>query len=122
MKIKEIWIVQGSSGQYDEYWTWTHRAFESKEAAQSWIEKQSEVDYQGLEELEVLASEYCASLPTDGIETEEQWELFYKEEEKMVQKAKEEIQAKYPDADLTLGYDFNGYRVLDFPVVLETKE
>lgn len=122
MKVSEIWIVQGSSGQYDDYWAWPHRAFDSKEAAQAWIDKQPKVDYQALEELEVLVSEYRSSLSMDGIETEEQWQSFYEEEEKMAQKATEEIQAKYLSADLTQSYDFNGYRVLDFPVVLETEK
>lgn len=114
-----IWIVQGSSGQYDDYWSWAHKAFYSYEAAQAWIDKQAEVDYKALEELEVLSSEYRASLSTEGIETDEQWEAFYLEEEKMVQKATEEIQAKYPNADLTQNYDFNGYRVIEQPIELE---
>ena len=116
-----IWIVQGSSGQYDDYWTWAHKAFYSYEAAQAWIDNQSEVDYKALEELDQLASEYRGSLSADGIETEEQWEAFYVEEEKMVQKATEEIQAKYPNADLTQSYDFNGYRVIKQPIELEEK-
>ena len=37
----------------------------------------------------------------------------------MVQKATEEIQAKYPNADLTQSYDFNGYRVIEQPIELE---
>lgn len=115
-----IWIVQGSSGQYDDYRTWPHKAFYSYEAAQAWIDKQSEVDYRALEELEELTSEYRASLSTEGIETDEQWEAFYLEEEKMVQKATEEIQAKYPNADLTQSYyDFNGYRVIEQPIELD---
>lgn len=114
-----IWIVQGSSGQYDDYWTWAHKAFYSYEAAKAWIDKQSEVDYKALEELAVLASEYTASLSTEGIQTDEQWEAFYVEEGKMVQKATEEIQTKYPNADLTQSYDFNGYRVIEQPIELE---
>ena len=114
-----IWIVQGSSGQYDDYWTWAHKAFCSYEAAQAWIDKQPEVDYKALEELEELACEYRGSLSTEGIETDEQWEAFYLEEEKMVQKATEEIQAKYPNADLTQNYDFNGYHVIEQPIQLE---
>lgn len=115
-----IWIVRGSSGQYDDYWTWAHKAFYSYEAAQAWIDKQPVVDYKAIEELEILASEYRATLSTEGIETDEQWEAFYaEEEEKMVKRATEEIQAKYPNADLTQSYDFNGYRVIEQPIQLE---
>lgn len=114
-----IWIVQGSSGQYDDYWAWAHKAFYSYEAAQAWIDKQPVVDYEALQDLDNLVSEYRDSLPIDGIETDEQWEAFYAEEEKMVKRATEEIQAKYPNADLTQDYDFNGYRVIEQPIELE---
>lgn len=114
-----IWIVQGSSGQYDDYWTWAHKAFYSHKAAQAWIDRQADLDYQALEELEILAAEYRASLPMETPESEEQWIAFCAEEEKVVQKATEEIQAKYPSADLTQSYDFNGYRIIEQPIELE---
>lgn len=114
-----IWIVQGSAGQYDDHWSWPHKAFYSKEAAQAWIDSQPEVDYKVLKELEELQHDYRYSLSLEGVETEEQWEAFYAEEEKMVQRATEEIQAKYPNADLTQSYDFNGYRVIEQPIELE---
>lgn len=114
-----IWIVQGSRGQYDEYCSWAHKAFYSKEAAQAWVERQPEINYAALEALYALQANYTNELSTEGIETDQEWEAFYLEEERLVRKATEEIQAEYPNADLMMSYDFNGYYVVEQPIELE---
>jgi hypothetical protein len=107
--MNQIWIVKASSGQYDDYWSWNVIAFSTEQAAQDYIAAQPQVDYEASRELQELQTKYCAVFyeqqDTDNF-TDEQWDQYYDEEEKLNQKALAEVQARYPNADLSLNDDF----------------
>lgn len=106
--MNTIYIVKCSSGQYDEYWQWGVIAFSTEQAAQEYIDKQPKVNYLASAELEQLQDEYrsnfCDNNSTENF-TDEQWEEYNENEETLDMQALKEIQAKYPDADLTLSDD-----------------
>ena len=112
--MENIWIVKASSGQYDDYWSWSVMAFSTEQAAQEYIDAQPEVNYEASGELQKLQSEYCAVFyEQQDVKnfTDEQWEVYYEQEEILNQKALAETQFKYPNADLSLNDDFNGYSI-----------
>lgn len=112
--MKEVWIVKASSGQYDDRWEWDVIAFSTEQAAQDYIDAQPKVNYEASAELEQLQSEYRSNFyennSTENF-TDEQWDVYYENEETLDMQALKEIQAKYPDADLTLSDDFHGYSI-----------
>lgn len=112
--MSKIYIVKGSSGQYDDYWQWNVIAFSTEQAAQDYIDRQPKVNYEASAELEQLQSEYRSNFyennSTENF-TDEQWETHYEYEESLDMQALKEVQTKYPDADLTLSDDFHGYSI-----------
>lgn len=116
-----IWIVQASSGQYDDYNTWNVKAFTSKEKADKWVEKN-----RAKVEVDVLAQNYLRKLEYKYFDevyhatknatlTDEEIDNLY---EMSQDKAYKETQEKYPEADLTIDEDFNGYFVSEQSVEL----
>lgn len=118
-----IWIVQASFGEYDNFWATNIKAFTSQEAAQAWVDAQSPVDYKALDELEELSYQYTSTLNYSQCEHSKEWDLYDKQYDKqydaLQQQAKDEIQSKYPEADLDVDRNFNGYRVNEQPIELE---
>jgi len=115
-----IWIVQASSGQYDDYSTWNVKAFLSKEKADKWIEDNPVVvNYGALVLLHELQYKYYEQVdealkdkPTlTGKEIDKLYEMAN-------EKAYKEAQEKYPEADLTIDEDFNGYFVSEHSIEL----
>lgn len=112
--MNKIWIVKASSEQYDDWWSWNVISFSTEQAAQDYIAAQPEVNYDASKELQELQTKYCSvfyeTSNTDDF-TDKQWEEWYEKEEQLNQKAFAEIQIKYPHANLSLDYDFNGYTI-----------
>ncbi len=114
-----IWIVQASSGQYDDYCTWNVKAFTSKEKADKWIEdNEPVVNYSALSLLSELQYKYFEQVG-DTVDnatlTDEEIDQLY---DMAREKAYKETQEKYPEADLTIDEDFNGYFVSEQGVEL----
>jgi hypothetical protein len=112
--MKEIWIVKASAGQYDDYWQWDVVAFSTELSAQDYVAAIPETNYEALQELQELQTKYCSIFyEQQDVEnfTDVQWGQYYEQEEALNNKALTEVQAKYPDADLTVDENFNGYSV-----------
>jgi hypothetical protein len=116
-----IWIVQASSGQYDDYCTWNIKAFSSQKAAQAWVDAQEPINHTALQELRSLIDEYedLIEIPVGGFDTDEDWDKYDAAQTAAFEKAIAYVQIKYPDADLTISEDFHGYRVVEHPIDLE---
>lgn len=112
--MKEFWIVKASSGQYDDHWEWDVIAFSTEQAAQDYVAAIPKVNYDALRELQELQTKYSSAFyETNDVEnfTDEEWEEYYDQEEALNKKAVAEVQTKYPEADLTVDWEFNGYSV-----------
>ena len=112
--MKEIWIVKASAGQYDDYWQWDVVAFSTEQAAQDYVAAIPETDYDAIAELQELQGKYRSNFYENNSTehfTDEQWEAHYEYEETLDAQAVKEVQAKYPNVDLTVDENFNGYRV-----------
>jgi hypothetical protein len=108
-----IYIVTASSGQYDDYRSWNIKGFLSEDLAQKWIDTQPKISHLALQELEDLRSEYLNELydlDTEGW-GDSGWEVFDDRRYELEKKALNEIQIKYPDADLAVDIDFHGYSI-----------
>lgn len=108
-----IYIVTASSGQYDDYHTWNIKGFLSEALAQTWIDNQPKIDPVALQDLEDVTSEYLKDiydLDTEGWGDKE-WEAFDDHRYELEKKALNEVQFKYPNADLTVSIDFHGYSI-----------
>lgn len=108
-----IYIVTASSGQYDDHHSWNVKGFLSESLAQTWIDTQPRIDHLALQELEDLTSEYLNDLydlDTEGWGDKE-WEVFDDRRYELEKKALNELQLKYPNADLTVNIDFHGYSI-----------
>lgn len=107
-----IWIVQASSGQYDDCSTWNVKAFTSKEKADKWIEDNKIVVNYGalslLSELQYKYFEQVSETIYNATLTDEEIDRLY---DMAREKAYKEAQEQYPEADLTIDEDFNGYFV-----------
>lgn len=113
--MDKIWIVKASAGQYDDYQSWDVVAFLTKQAAQDYVDEAlAKIDYDAAEELRELQAKYCSVFyETQDVDsfTDEQWNQYYDQEEAWNNKALVEVQAKYPNIDLTFDENFNGYYV-----------
>lgn len=112
--MNEIWIVKASSDQYDDHWEWDVISFSTEKAAKDYVSAIPEIDYKALNELRELQSKYSFEFyETQDVENfeEEHWDAYYDQEEALNKKAFAEVQAKYPEADLTIDWEFNGYSV-----------
>jgi len=114
----KIWIVTGSSGSYDYFYKYNIKGFTSEEVAKAFIEAQPKIDYAALQELDELKWRYIDLIDTSDCAnwTENQWDLNDRLRTDAEEKAIKEIQAKYPDADLTADADFNGYSIEELEV------
>lgn len=112
--MKEIWIVKASSGQYEDRWEWDVMAFSTEDAAQEYLSSTPKINFQAIGELQRTKHErlevFYQEHSTDNF-TDEQWAEYDDKIEALGNKAKSEVQLKYPDADLTVDEEFNGYFV-----------
>lgn len=114
----KIWIVTGYTGEYDDFYKYNIKGFTSEESAKAFVEAQPKINYAALQELDELKWEYIDLIDTGDYDnwTEDQWDLNDRLRTDAEEKAVKEIQAKYPDADLTADADFNGYRIEELEV------
>jgi len=114
----KIWIVKGAQGLYDDYHTYDVKGFMSEEAAKAWISTQPEVNMKALGELQQITDEYYSKIvPPSNDATDEEWEKFQTLVEKSEIKALKEIQAIYPNDDLSIDIDFHGYHIKELEVL-----
>lgn len=108
-----IYIVTASSGQYDDYQSRNIKGFLSEPLAQTWIDTQPKIDLIALQELDDLTSEYLKDIYDLDLEGwgDSEWELFDNNRYNLRKKAMNEIQLKYPNADLSVNTDFHGYSI-----------
>jgi len=110
-----IHIVTASQGEYDDYHKWNVKAFSTQEAAQNFIDSFPKINYDALEELRRLRYDFANTLVLEMFDytnwTDEMWEENDRQADELDKKAILEIQAKYPDADLTINEDFYGYKI-----------
>jgi hypothetical protein len=116
-----IWLVWGSQGSYDDYYRYVVKAFTSKGAAQEYLDEISKgVDLKALSELQQLQYKYydeVYKLSGERDYTDDTVDALYVE---AGERAMKEVQEKYPNADLTLDLEFNGYFMDEQPIELVT--
>lgn len=117
-----IHIVTASSGQYDDYYKWNVKAFPTRALAQEFIDSLPVIDHTAIGELQQLQYEYSLTLVDDDTNysewTEGIWEKAQEAIDELYNKAIAEVQAKYPDADLTVDEDFYGYAIEELEMIV----
>lgn len=111
----KIWVVKASSGQYDDYCSWNVKAFYTKESAENYVSSQPLINHGALYELDQLIYDQTVEF-TEGLnykvpKTDEEWDIHESKLSDLETEAREKIQMKYPDADLYIDPDFNGYSI-----------
>jgi hypothetical protein len=113
--MTKIYIVQASSGMYDEYMIWPVKAFAKKEDADNYISgTRCKYDRAIDNEYQELISQLSLDInkPVDDYDSEG-WDKYEEMINEVEKKAFEDISQKYPEYDLNTTHDFHGYHVIE---------
>lgn len=113
--MNKIYLVQGSSGWYDDYHTYPVKAFSSEKFANDYISKYyCKYDQKIDEEYQELAIKYLNGVEEPEFEESDSiWEAYDSVRCDAEEKAFKEISEKYPDYNLNTTEDFHGYHIVE---------